>query len=225
MFDDFSKRNKAVRAAFEIAAEEGWSAVTFPAIAERSRLGLGELRTEFTCKSDLLKAFQTEVDAEVLSQMKPSAAEQAPRDRLLDLMMTRFEVMAPYKSALKSIAQDVSCKPGEQAQLLCSTLASQYWMLAAAGAKLGGPGAALRVAGLAGIYAKAFRAWLGDDTPGLDRTMAALDRGLRKGEDRLAGLEAACGTVCRLVGGFVPRGWKRRDGGEPAGAAPKPGAA
>src|SRR5262249_54265307 len=44
MFDDFSKRNKAVRAALEIAAEQGWRAVTFPAIAARSRLSLAELR-------------------------------------------------------------------------------------------------------------------------------------------------------------------------------------
>ena len=37
MFEEFSKRNKAVRAALELAAEGGWSAVTFAAIAERTR--------------------------------------------------------------------------------------------------------------------------------------------------------------------------------------------
>ena len=206
MFDDFSKRNKAVRAAFEIAAEQGWRAVTFPAIAERSRLSLAELRTEFTCKSDLLKAFQAEVDGEVLSKVKPAAPEQSQRDRLLDLVMTRFEAMGPYKPALKRIVAELSCRPGEQAQLLCSTLTSQYWMLAGAGARLDGPGAGLRVAGLAAIYAKTFRVWLDDDTPGLDRTMAALDRSLRKGEDWLCGVESACASVCRLAGGFMPRG-------------------
>lgn len=226
MFDDFSKRNKAVRAAFEIAAEQGWRAVTFPAIAERAHLSLGDLRAEFTCKSDVLKAFQAEADADVLAKAKAGEADEAPRERLLDLIMTRFEVMAPYKPALKRIAADLSCRPGEQAQLLCSTLASQYWMLAGAGAKLDGPGAALRVAGLAGIYAKAFGVWLDDDTPGLDRTMAALDRSLRRGEDWLAGVESACGNVSRFVCGLMPRGWKRRGGDEPAtGAAPSSGAA
>jgi len=226
MFDDFSKRNKAVRAAFEIAAEQGWRAVTFPAIAERAHLSLGELRAEFTCKSDILKAFQAEVDADVLSKVKPGAPEQTARDRLLDLIMTRFEVMGPYKPALKRIGADLSCRPGESAQLVCSTLASQYWMLTGAGAKLDGPGVGLRVAGLAAIYAKVFRAWLDDDTPGLDRTMASLDRNLRKGEDWLSGIEGACANVCRLACGFLPRGWKRRDSGEPAGSAsPSSGAA
>lgn len=226
MFEDFSKRNKAVRAAFEIAAEQGWRAVTFPAIAERAHLNLGELRAEFTCKADLLKAFQTEVDADVLSKVKAGGPDEPPRERLLDLIMTRFEVMTPYKAALKRIAAELSCRPGEQAQLLCSTLASQYWMLVGAGAKLDGPGAALRVAGLAGIYAKAFGVWLDDDTPGLDRTMAALDRSLRKGEDWLAGMESACGNLSRFVCGLVPRGWKRRDSGDAtSNAAPSSGAA
>jgi AcrR family transcriptional regulator len=226
MFDDFSKRNKAVRAALEIAAEQGWRGVTFPAIAERSHLSLGELRSNFTSKSDLLKAFQAEVDAEVLSKVKPSTPEQTPRDRLLDLIMTRFETMGPYKPALKRIAADLACRPAEQAQLICSTLASQYWMLAGAGAKLDRPGAGLRVAGLAAIYAKTFRVWLGDDTPGLERTMAALDRSLRKGEDWLSGVESACCTVGNLICGLMPRGWKRRTGSEPAGEpAPSSGAA
>src|SRR6185437_11705107 len=78
------------------------------------------------------------------------------------------------------------CHPAEAAQLIPSSLAAQYWMLAGAGAKLDGPGAGLRVAGLASIYCKVFGVWLDDDTPGLDRTMAALDRRLKNGEEWLA---------------------------------------
>ena len=80
-------------------------------------------------------------------------------------------------------------------------------MLAGAGAQLNGASAALRVTGLAAIYAKVFGVWLGDDTPGLDRTMAALDRRLRKGEDWLVNLE----SVCRFACGLIPRGWRRRE--------------
>ena len=69
MFDDFTRRNKAIKAALEIAAEQGWRAVTFPAIAERARLNLGELRGDYNCKSDILKTFQAEVDADVLAKV------------------------------------------------------------------------------------------------------------------------------------------------------------
>jgi ubiquinone biosynthesis protein COQ9 len=228
MFDDFSKRNRAMQAALDLAVEQGWRNVTFTAIAERTGLGLADLRREFTCKSDILKAFQAEVDAEVLAKTKPATpkqTEQTPRDRLFDLIMTRFEVIAPYKPALARIHADLCCRPGEAAQLLPSTLASQYWMLAAAGAKLEGAGAGLRVTGLAAIYAKVFRVWLDDASAGQDRTMAVLDRKLRTGERWATSMQAACEDMCRFACGFMPRGWKRRetDGtAEQAAGGPSP---
>jgi ubiquinone biosynthesis protein COQ9 len=229
MFNDSSKRNKAIQAALELAAERGWRNVTFTAIAERSGISLADLRRDFTCKSDILRAFQAEVDAEVLAETKPATPEQTPRDRLFDLIMTRFELMAPYKPALGRINADLCCHPGEAALLVGSTLASQYWMLEGAGARLDGVGAGLRVAGLAGIYGKVFRVWLDDTSPGLDRTMASLDRKLKTGEDRLAGIESACRNFCRFACGVMPRGWKRREadatGPAAAGAAPSAGAA
>ena len=61
-------------------------------------------------------------------------------------------------------------------------------------------------------YAKVFRVWLDDSTPGLDRTMAALDRKLRSAEEMMASIESACERVCRIACGFMPRGWGRREG-------------
>ena len=58
MFEEYNKRNKAIVAALELAAEGGWKAVTFPAIAMRSGVSLADLRREFTCKTDILRAFQ-----------------------------------------------------------------------------------------------------------------------------------------------------------------------
>jgi hypothetical protein len=130
--------------------------------------------------------------------------------------------MAPYKPALRRISDDLCCHPAEAAQLLPSSLASQYWMLAGAGAKLDGPGAGLRVAGLASIYAKVFRVWLDDNSPGLDRTMAALDRRLKAGEEWLSRVESTCESFCRFACGFMPRGWKRRATSDTA-AAQAPG--
>ena len=198
MFDDFSKRSKAVRAALDLAQDKSWGEVGLADIAAAANLGLADLRREFTCKSDILRAFQAEVDAEVLAKARVAGEAQSPRDRLFDALMTRFEVMQPYKPALKRIACYLRCRPGEAAPLLCGSLASQYWMLASAGAKLDGAGGALRVAGLTAIYGKVFQVWLDDDTPSLDRTMAALDKRLGKGERMLSGMETACGDVCRV---------------------------
>ena len=220
MFDDFSKRSKAVRAALDLAKERDWGAISLADIAHAANLSLADLRREFSCKTDIIRAFQSEVDAEVLARAKPPGEAQSPRDRLFDIVMTRFELMQPYKPALKRISSYLCCRPGEAALLLGSSLASQYWMLAGAGAKLDGAGGALRVTGLAAVYGKVFQVWLDDASPSLDKTMAALDKRLAKGERMLSGIETACEDVCRFACGFLPRGWKR--GGAEAPAQPAP---
>ncbi len=212
MFDEFSKRSKAVRAALDLAQQHDWGDITLEDIARQAGLDLADLRREFACKSDILRAFQAEVDAEVLAKVKQAGPDQSVRDRLFDIIMTRFEVMGPYKPALKRIVCYMRCRPGEASLLACSSLASQYWMLAGAGAKLGGAHAAVRVTGLAAIYGKVFRVWLDDPSPSLDKTMAALDRALSNGERMLARAEKACSTLC----GFMPRGWKRKGDAEPS---------
>jgi len=135
---------------------------------------------------------------------------------VFDMLITRFEVMAPYKPALKRIACHFRCRPGEASLLACSTLGAQYWMLAGAGAKLEGAPGAVRVAGLTAIYSRVFKVWLEDTSPSLDKTMSALDRALSTGERRLANMESACGslnTLCKSVGGAVEgfmRGFKKK---------------
>jgi ubiquinone biosynthesis protein COQ9 len=220
MFDDFSKRSKIIRAALDLAEKRGWRDVTLLDVAQAAGISLSDLRREFTSKSDIIRAFQQEVDAEVLAKAKAAREAQSLRDRVFDIVMTRFEVMAPYKQALKRISAYYCCRPGEAAMILCSSLASQYWMLAGAGAKLDGPGGAMRVAGLTAIYGKVFQVWLDDPSPSLDKTMAALDTRLAKGERRLSGLETACEDFCHFACGFLPRGWKRREAEAPPPPVP-----
>ena len=54
------------------------------------------------------------------------------------------------------------------------------------------------MAGLGLTYASVFRVWLQDDDPGLARTMAALDRRLRRGERALGGIEQVHTAVSRF---------------------------
>ncbi len=225
MFDDFSKRSKAVQAALDLAKEKDWGDIGLADIAQEAGLSLADLRREFTCKTDILRAFQTELDAEVLARPRASGGTSTPRDRVFDIVMARFEAMQPYKPALKRISSYLCCRPGEAAPLFCSSLASQYWMLEGAGAKLDGPGGAVRVAGLAAVYGKVFRVWLDDDTPSLDKTMAALDKRLGRGERMLSSVENVCTDLCRIACGFLPRGWKRDKGETKPPAPPSTGPA
>ena len=68
--------------------------------------------------------------------------------------------------------------------MLRPALQSLGWMLEAAGLDSSGFRGALRVRGLALVWAAAFRVWL-DDGEDQAKTMAELDRRLRQAEDLL----------------------------------------
>jgi AcrR family transcriptional regulator len=70
MLDDDSRHTKAVRAALELARERDWGDISLSDIAQAAGLTLADLRREFTWKSDILKAFQAAVDAEVLAKVE-----------------------------------------------------------------------------------------------------------------------------------------------------------
>lgn len=195
MIDQATTKGRILSAALECAAARSWAAVTLLDIAEAAQLPLTALRGEFNSKSDVLAAFLRAVDDDVITSMPKRSEGQDPRDALFDVIMTRFDVLAPYKAALQSIYASGAA----DASLARPYLMSQNWMLQAAGIATDGAGGVLRVAGLAMVYASVFKIWLEDVDPGLARTMAALDRRLRRGERSVRSIEGIASTVCRVV--------------------------
>ncbi len=197
MLDDTTKRSRVIRAALTLAELDGWWALSMVRIADEAGVSIAEMQREFANKTDILRAFSAELDGAVLSQAQPEASEPA-RDRLFDVLMTRFEVMEQFKGALRAINQDFRSSPITAAALVDLVFNSQYWMLNAAGINAEAPSGALRVTGLAVVYGGVMQVWLGDDDPGHARTMAALDKELRRGERTLKQLNAAISAMCRL---------------------------
>ncbi|XSG81289.1 MAG: TetR family transcriptional regulator [Methyloligella sp. ZOD6] len=221
MLNDFSTRTKVVRAALELAEHQGWNALSMAEVAARAGVSLADLRKEFDTKSDILRAFQREVDSAVLEKMGAPDREQPAKDRLLDAIMTRFEVMAPYRDALRRIVKDLGTRPSEAGQLLPSALAAQSWMLEGAGISATGPMGRMRIAGLTGVYGYVLRYWLDDDSPGFEKTMALLDRKLTKGDEALSKFTSVCGCVTRVLCCCVP-GKSRKKDADRESAAPSP---
>lgn len=211
MLDETKPRDRIVAAALRLAAERPWREVGLFDIADKAGTDLAGLRREFGSKGAILAAFTRAVDDAVLTRAAKPAADQAVRDRLFDVVMTRFDVLGPYKAGLKSIA---AAGPADM-ELCRKFMASQAWMLNAAGIATDGPLGPVRVAGLGSVYARVFRTWLDDDDPGLARTMAALDRRLKRGEEAMRTLDGVCGCLRRLACAFVPG--SRRDGGGKTG--------
>ncbi len=187
MFESASSRDRIVAAALRLAETRGWRELSLGEIAAEAGIPLAELRDEFQSKGQILEAFSRAVDRAVLEKF-PAPGGDGPRDRLFDVLMTRFEVMQPYKAAIRRIGCDLGTSAAEALAQLKPALKSQYWMLAAAGISGEGGRGFLRLQGLLAIYARIFPIWLGDDDPGMACTMAALDKRLRRGEAVLSGM-------------------------------------
>lgn len=191
-------KGRIIDAALALAMERSWGEVSLRDIAERAGMGLVEMRQHFSTKGEVLAAFVRAIDDAVLAGQPEHGVGDPKRDQLFEIVMARFDALAPYKGALKSISAD---GPADLA-VIRALVASQVWMLEAAGINAGGLEGGLRVAGLAAVYGSVYRTWLADDDPGQARTMAALDRRLRRGERTLTSLDGAVRTV-RGMGGRV----------------------
>jgi len=194
MFDPYSRKGRILAAALGCAASKRWADVTLLDIAEGANLSIGELREEFGSKTDIIAGLLRAIDDAVLKRLPKRTEGQDKRDRLFDIIMTRFDVLGPHKAALKSL----HASGAADLALAVPYLSSQHWMLQAAGIGTDGTTGAMRVAGLGLAYASVFRTWLADDDPGLAKTMAGLDRRLRRGERTLGSIEHLNAAVSRF---------------------------
>ncbi len=217
MLDLTTPRGRIIAAALNLAKTQPWRDITLSAIAEDAGMPLAELAEGFSSKTGILLAFMRAVDKAVLKAAPKPADNLETRDRIFEVLMNRFDLLQPYKDALKRILWSTPMEP----RLTRKFLSTQHWMLEAAGVTTEGPLGLLKVGGLAGVYARVFKIWLEDDDPGLGRTMAALDKRLRRGEDALSRMSDICSAGRALACAFAPRGssWTSRANGN---AEPQP---
>jgi AcrR family transcriptional regulator len=209
MIDPTSPKGRVMAAALRLAEAKPWCSVTLLDIGESADVSLAELRKLFASKTAILVGFMRSIDDEVLLKVPKRRDDQAPRDRLFEVIMSRFDALAPHKAALRSIRRSGTADP----MLLCSLLASQHWMLQAAGISTDGLNGSFKVGGLTSLYGSVFRIWLDDTDAGLAKTMATLDRRLRRGERTLQTINEVCGSVGRL-GSVMSTIFGRRHNGD-----------
>lgn len=197
---------QVIDATMELAAERGWRRVSLAEIAERAGRPLIEVYEEFPDKVAILAGFLRRIDEEVLRDAPP-LAEGSPRDRLFDVLMRRFEALLPYRPAIRAIGREAGQDPLAALYGARHFYRAMALMLEAAGIGSSGPGGAMRVNGLAAVYAYAFRTWLDDDSEDMARTMASLDRALDRAE-----------TIAAMI-------WRGRRSTAPRQPEPPPGEA
>jgi hypothetical protein len=165
-----------------LAESRPWSDIELQDVAQEAGISLAELRDMFPSKGAILGGLSRRVDRQVLEGTTDDLAGEPARERLFDVMMRRLDALAPYKRALKRISQAMRGDPLSLAAMNQLALNSQRYMLAAAGIPTEDGLGFLKLQGAVIIHANTLETWFDDDDPALARTMARLDREIRRGE-------------------------------------------
>ena len=111
------------------------------------------------------------------------AGEVPIRDKIMEALMHRFEVYAPYRAQMAQLESAARRDPGLGLKLLDSLLQAVRMLLRMAGDDLTGLAGEARVRGVAGVAMVAARVWRSDDTPDLSLTLKEIDKRLATAEE------------------------------------------
>ena len=170
-----------IDAALNLARTRAWRTISLSDIADEAGISLAQVYAVFSSKAAIVGGFMKRIDQHVLDGAAVDGNEPA-RDRLFEVLMRRFDALAPHKDAVAAIIGGLCAEPAAALAQAPRVLCSMAWMLEAAHVPTNGLLGLVRIKGLAIIYANALRAWLADDTRDMSKTMAAVDQGLRRAE-------------------------------------------
>ena len=204
-------RDRIIDALMALLVEKRFGEIGLADVAEAADVSVTALRENFDGKLGILAAFSRRIDLAVLEGGAPDVSAE-PRDRLFEAEMRRFDALGPYKAALRSLARSARRDPGLACALHDLAGRSQKWTLVAAGIHHGGVMGRAALEGAVLVHLDAMRTWFDDDDEDSARTMATLDRGLRRGERAMRVL----GEVCSFGARFTDRGRRMRDTGRAA---------
>ena len=213
------QRQSVISAFLGVLSEKDFAEIGLDEIAARSSLSLAELRAAFDSKLAIYEAFARDIDEAVLAEDVTDMADEPPRERLFDVLMRRLDALRPHRAALRGLARSARQDPLLAASLNRTALISQRWMLTAAGIRFEGLLGAAVTQGLVVSFARVLRVFLDEEDPGMPRTMAALDRELRRAQSSFERLERVGRLFRRPVRKPRPA---PRAGAHPADAAEEP---
>jgi AcrR family transcriptional regulator len=170
----------ALITAFEVLAEQGWRRLSMVEVATRTGLSLPEVRAWWPGRGALLRALNRRVDEAMLSFDAADLVGLPARDRVFDLLMRRLEALQPFRPGLTRLARDARCEPCLLLLGACRLDRSLAWLQDAAGLPRHGLRARLARRALAVAHLQTIRVWLHDEADDMGRTMAELDKQLRR---------------------------------------------
>jgi AcrR family transcriptional regulator len=167
-------------AAFALIGDEGWRGFSFATLARRTGVSRVEIYRQFRSREALLSALNRRADEAMLAVDDAEIAGLPPRDRVFELLMRRLEAMVPYRAGLARLARDGRADPSVVLLTACRLERSLMWLQDAAGLRAHGLRALLARRALGLAYLRTIQVWFRDEGADLGRTMAELDKQLRR---------------------------------------------
>jgi len=188
---DSSIRRDLARAALSLAGSAPWREVTLIRLADAAARPVSDFygATLGEAVDCVEEAFDRAI-ADATEELDP---KQTVRDRLFELIMRRFEAMEPHRAAVLAMEHGLDRDPTLMASAHQRHVRCARWVLAIAGMEADGMTGQARAQGLGVIIGQARAAWRGDNAGDFAKTMASLDKNLRRAEEmfgRYAGFEA-----------------------------------
>jgi hypothetical protein len=188
---DPALRRDLARAALSLAASTPWREVTLVKLAAAAGRPVSDYYGASVGEgADCVEEAFDRAIGDNIDKLDPS---QSVRDRLFELIMRRFEAMEPHRAAVLAMEQGSDRDPTIMAVAHQRHVRCARWVLALAGLEADGMTGQARAQGLGVIIGQARAAWRGDDAGDFAKTMASLDKNLRRAEEmfgRWAGFEA-----------------------------------
>jgi AcrR family transcriptional regulator len=187
MTNDGAQTPDLLVAAFGLIGDEGWRAFSFAELARRTGTSRVELYRQFRGRGALLGTLSRRIDEAMLEVDEAELVGLPPRDRVFELLMRRLEAMVPYRAGLARLAREARADPCLVAATACRLERSLIWLQDVAGLRRHGLRARLARRAIGAAYLQTIRVWFKDEGADLGRTMAELDKQLRRIQN-IAGL-------------------------------------
>ena len=176
-----SDDERLIAALWRVIAAHGWPGLSMRRLAAEAGVEVASLRERFPTRLDVLLLHGRMMDQAVLAGTIPGQGGSA-RDRIFDVLMRRLDAMQPHREGILRLFEDMRRDPALALALAPHIGIAMRWMLEAAEVEAKSCEARLLALGLAGVWLATIRAWVGDDSPDMGATMAALDSALDRAE-------------------------------------------
>ena len=168
----------------ELVSDVGWSNFTLAALARNQEIEELELESLFSDKVGLLQAFSEFIDEQTLANLDSDIFDpEIPiRERLLEIMLVRFDVLAPYKDGVCELLKVTGKDPKMFVVAAKAIKVSMRSSLETVGVSTRGIKGNIKIKGLAVVFLFGMRTWSKEEGRDITATTRILDDRLKWAE-------------------------------------------